>query len=287
MASALAEKDPRVAKALARLAIVRAETAWLELLVATADDPGREATRRRYSEAAESAAKSAAGASELAVADPDVARILCDSKRLQGDVSGAQLVDRFSSAEGQPETSSLLQLSISQRRARSGAASSTDSARPPIKRATSVARARCWSTRWLAPATPSRRASSSASSPSCRARTRSKRSSPASSSARRTGRTSPASKTYRRSHRPGRRLLAAPTWPRAPSRQRKRRSPAAISTRPRSCSRRRWRKTRTASKGCLASPVSRASAGKQARDRHYERSSQGRRQRRATVALPT
>ena len=104
-ASALAEKDPRVAKALARLAVVRAEIAWLELLVATADDPGREATRRRYSEAAESAAKASVVASDLAAADPEVARVVCDSKRLQGDVSGARkLVDRFSAADGQPDT---------------------------------------------------------------------------------------------------------------------------------------------------------------------------------------
>jgi predicted Zn finger-like uncharacterized protein len=104
-ASALAEKDPRVAKALARLAIVRAEIAWLELLVATADDPGREATRRRYSEAADVAAKAGSAASDLAASDPDVARIVCDSKRLQGDVSGARkLVDRFSGPEGQPDT---------------------------------------------------------------------------------------------------------------------------------------------------------------------------------------
>ncbi|MBL8743921.1 MAG: tetratricopeptide repeat protein, partial [Myxococcales bacterium] len=104
-ASALAEKDPRVARALARLAVVRAEIAWLELLVATADDPGREATRRRYSEAAEVAAKAAAAASDLAASDPEVARVVCDAKRLQGDVSGARkLVDRFSSAEGQPDT---------------------------------------------------------------------------------------------------------------------------------------------------------------------------------------
>jgi len=104
-ASALAEKDPRIAKALARLAVVRAEVSWLELLIAPADDAGREAIRRRYTEAAEQAQKAATAASELATGDPEVARILCDAKRLQGDVSGARkLVDRFSGTEAQPDT---------------------------------------------------------------------------------------------------------------------------------------------------------------------------------------
>ncbi len=104
-ASALAEADPRVTKALARLSIVRAELTWLELLIAPADDPGREALRRRYSEAVEQAQKLSTRASEVAPDDPEVARLTVDLRRLLGDLAGARkLVDRLAGIDTQPET---------------------------------------------------------------------------------------------------------------------------------------------------------------------------------------
>ncbi|MFO0547644.1 MAG: zinc-ribbon domain-containing protein [Polyangiaceae bacterium] len=104
-ASALAESDPRVTKALARLAAVRAEIPWLEMLLLPPNDPGRDAVRRRYLEAGQQAMKAAQRAVDLAPDDPEVARVLVDVKRLQGDVAAARkLVDKLRSLEREPET---------------------------------------------------------------------------------------------------------------------------------------------------------------------------------------
>ncbi len=88
-ASTLDEKDPRVVRALARLAVVRAELAWLELRVLPADDPGRDAVKRRF----EDVGKRAQAATDKAAAteaDVDLATLRMDTRRIGGDLAAAE-----------------------------------------------------------------------------------------------------------------------------------------------------------------------------------------------------
>ncbi len=108
-ASALGDSDPRVARALARLANARAETPWLKLRLLTTDDPDRDATKREYTDATERARKAVDRALALAPTDAEVIRTEVDQKRLSGDVSGARkLVDGMSSVAAQPESGLVL-----------------------------------------------------------------------------------------------------------------------------------------------------------------------------------
>ncbi|NUP07179.1 MAG: tetratricopeptide repeat protein [Polyangiaceae bacterium] len=104
-ASALGERDPRVTKALARLATLRAEVPWLELLLLPSDDPGRAAVQARYQEMAAQAKSAAERAREIAPDDPEVARVRIDVHRILGEVDRARgLVDHVTALESQPDT---------------------------------------------------------------------------------------------------------------------------------------------------------------------------------------
>ncbi|MBL9022731.1 MAG: zinc-ribbon domain-containing protein [Myxococcales bacterium] len=89
-ASGIDEKSPSVAKSLARLAVVRADLAWLELRVLAPDDRGRDKAKDRLVAAIDRAQKAVELASSLAKDDAEVARLSVDVKRIAGDVAGAR-----------------------------------------------------------------------------------------------------------------------------------------------------------------------------------------------------
>lgn len=109
-ASALAEKDPHVLLALARLAAVRADVVWLKsrLLPADATDDHR-MTRDSLNELATGAAKAADDALAVAPDNQAALRAKIDAARIGGDLEGARsLVGRISSSSAQPETGYVL-----------------------------------------------------------------------------------------------------------------------------------------------------------------------------------
>ncbi len=109
-ASALAEKDPHVLLALARLAAVRADVLWLKsrLLPADAADEHR-ITRDGLNELAAGARKAADDALTVAPDDPAALRAKIDASRISGDREGARsLVGKIASSSSQPETAYVL-----------------------------------------------------------------------------------------------------------------------------------------------------------------------------------
>jgi predicted Zn finger-like uncharacterized protein len=89
-ASGIDEKNPRVLKSLARLAVVRAELAWLELRILAPDDKSRDKTRDRLNASIDRAQKAVDLAQTSAADDPEVARVMLDLKRISGDVGAAR-----------------------------------------------------------------------------------------------------------------------------------------------------------------------------------------------------
>ncbi len=113
-ASALAEKDPRVLVALARLAAVRADELWLKsrLLPESAADEHR-VTRDGLNDLATTARKAADDALAVAPDDASALRAKIDAARISGDRDGARaLVGKITMAGGQrgpdPETAYVL-----------------------------------------------------------------------------------------------------------------------------------------------------------------------------------
>jgi predicted Zn finger-like uncharacterized protein len=108
-ASALAPSDPWVARALARLAVIRADASWLELRLVPTDDPERIAVEKSQKDTLELANKAVDRALSLGASDPEVARIQMDLLRIRGDLLGARaLVERVASLTAQGETSLAL-----------------------------------------------------------------------------------------------------------------------------------------------------------------------------------
>jgi predicted Zn finger-like uncharacterized protein len=102
-ASALAEKDPRVATALARLAVLRADVAWLRGRIAAPTDPDAETAKREVEVAGARARKAADYAFALTADDPNVLRARVDSLRITSDLAAARaLVARL--PDQQPDT---------------------------------------------------------------------------------------------------------------------------------------------------------------------------------------
>ncbi len=109
-ASALAEKDPRVLLGLARLAAVRADTAWLKsrLLAPDATDEIR-STKDSLAELSAAARKAADDALAVAPDDPAALRAKMDTLRIAGERDAARaLVSKVASSGAQPETSYVL-----------------------------------------------------------------------------------------------------------------------------------------------------------------------------------
>jgi predicted Zn finger-like uncharacterized protein len=105
-ASALAERDPRVALAEARSDAVRADREWLKLRLLRADQTDAlTATKQQLKMAAQRASRSATRLSELAPDDPKTARARIDAARLAGDLASARsLAATLAPIASQPET---------------------------------------------------------------------------------------------------------------------------------------------------------------------------------------
>ena len=109
-ASALAEGDARVMLGVARLAAHRADGAWLQsrLLSADAVDEQR-ATGLRLKELSEKANAAADAAMKVAPQDAGAVRAKIDALRISGDRDGARaLVSRVAGSASQPETAYVL-----------------------------------------------------------------------------------------------------------------------------------------------------------------------------------
>ncbi|MDI1432025.1 zinc-ribbon domain-containing protein [Polyangium sorediatum] len=89
-ASAIADADLRVAVRLARLAVVRADVAWLKVRLLGASDPDLPNARRELDLAVGRAKQAADRAQSIAAADADVTRCRIDALRLAGDMDGAR-----------------------------------------------------------------------------------------------------------------------------------------------------------------------------------------------------
>jgi hypothetical protein len=108
-ASALAEKDAKVAAAVARLAVTRGDVAWLRVKLLPDGDPDLAGAKKSLASDAERARKAVAHASELAPNDLAVTRAHIDALRIAGDVAGARkVVPQISSLGAQPETALAL-----------------------------------------------------------------------------------------------------------------------------------------------------------------------------------
>lgn len=108
-ASALADKDPRVAVELARLALVQADFKWLRLRLLSADHPDRELVQKDIAIAVERARKAVENAQTLAPTDPSISRLKIDALRLAGNLQEARkLAPSISSGGSQPESALTL-----------------------------------------------------------------------------------------------------------------------------------------------------------------------------------
>jgi hypothetical protein len=108
-ASVLAERNPHVLAALARLAVARADVDWLRVRLLPADDPNQPVARGDLEQAAQRARKAADRASEVAPNDPAVVRSRIDALRLSGDLEGARkLVAGISATSAQPDSALVL-----------------------------------------------------------------------------------------------------------------------------------------------------------------------------------
>ncbi|KYF68961.1 zinc-ribbon domain-containing protein [Sorangium cellulosum] len=108
-ASALAEDDPRVAAALARLETVNADMRWLRLQLLAPEDPDLDTMRHELQVAADRARKAVDHARRVAPEDAGVRRAAIDLLRMQGDLASARrLVGTISAESAQPENSLTL-----------------------------------------------------------------------------------------------------------------------------------------------------------------------------------
>jgi tetratricopeptide (TPR) repeat protein len=109
-ASVLADKDPEVLAALARLEATRADVHWLALrLVDAADSTASSNERAELGKRLERAKKAAADAAQVASDDPSVRRAHVDALRLEGKLAEArQLVAQMRPDPSDPETAYVL-----------------------------------------------------------------------------------------------------------------------------------------------------------------------------------
>ncbi|UQA62642.1 zinc-ribbon domain-containing protein [Polyangium aurulentum] len=108
-ASALSDKDPKIAARLAHLAAVRADIPWLLVRLLPEGDPDGVNARRELDIAVTRARQAADRAQALAPQDTEVTRSRIDALRLAGDLEGARkLVATLPKASAQPESDMLL-----------------------------------------------------------------------------------------------------------------------------------------------------------------------------------
>jgi predicted Zn finger-like uncharacterized protein len=109
-ASVLAERDPAVLSALARLEAARADTRWLAIkLIDPNNKTDLDAERAELDGRLARVRKAADAAAAAAPNDPDVLRVRIDALRLSGDLSRArELVGTLGSDTSRPETAYVL-----------------------------------------------------------------------------------------------------------------------------------------------------------------------------------
>jgi predicted Zn finger-like uncharacterized protein len=108
-ASALAEKDPKIAVDLALLATVQADFKWLKLRLLPLGDPEQGAVKRELDLAIERAKKMVDNAQALAPNDPAVTRRRIDVQRISGSMAEARkLVPSLGGSSGQPDGAVVL-----------------------------------------------------------------------------------------------------------------------------------------------------------------------------------
>ena len=106
-ASALAEKDPKIAVEQARIAAVQADFKWLRLRLLPMGDPEQPLIQRELDAALERAKKYVDGAQALAPEDQAVTRRRIDLLRMSGNLQEARkLVAGLPGAGSQPESAS-------------------------------------------------------------------------------------------------------------------------------------------------------------------------------------
>ena len=109
-ASVLADKDPEVLAALARLEATRADVHWLALrVIDVADSAASSNERAQLGKRLDRAKKAAADAAQVASDDPSVRRARVDALRLEGKLAEArQLVAQMRPDPSDPETAYVL-----------------------------------------------------------------------------------------------------------------------------------------------------------------------------------
>jgi predicted Zn finger-like uncharacterized protein len=108
-ASALAERNPDVLLAQARLTAARADLAWLRQKILLPESDDARAARQQLDELATAARRAADDAQKGAPEDAALIRARIDALRIAGDVKGARgLVDKILPTGSQPETAYVL-----------------------------------------------------------------------------------------------------------------------------------------------------------------------------------
>jgi predicted Zn finger-like uncharacterized protein len=110
-ASALAEKDPKVAADLAQLAVVRADISWLHRRLIAADDPEQPNVKKELDDRLARATRAVDEATQLAPDDLVVTRARIEALRMKGDLDGARkLVSKLGGAPDAAYTLASLDL---------------------------------------------------------------------------------------------------------------------------------------------------------------------------------
>ena len=108
-AGALAEKNPDVLLATARLSAARADLAWLRFKLLPSDSDEARLARQTMDDLASGARRAAEDAQKGAPEDAALLRVRVDALRISGDLRGARaLVDRILPTGSQPETAYVL-----------------------------------------------------------------------------------------------------------------------------------------------------------------------------------
>jgi PAS domain-containing protein len=108
-ASALGERNGRVAADLAHLATIKADMEWLHLRLLAADDASQTSVRRELDESLQRLRKTVTLANEVAPGDFTVIRARIDALRIADDLEGARrLVPELAPAASQPDSALTL-----------------------------------------------------------------------------------------------------------------------------------------------------------------------------------
>lgn len=114
MASGVTDADPRVARALADVEVIRADLLWLHVRLLPRDAPGRGRVRRDLSRAVKRAAEATERASQQAPRDRSVVLLRISVLRLEGDRDGARNLVRQLKNPGSEDAQVLAALDLTE-----------------------------------------------------------------------------------------------------------------------------------------------------------------------------